>query len=84
MKVYIVTHGFKNPRYTTTNGVYRGVFDTIEKAREYIELSVDADTKYFGSTITGEFTREDGAIFIEGVNRFEDQYFNYAIHKEEV
>lgn len=84
MKVYVVTHGFKNPRYTASNGIYRGVFDTVEKAREYIELSVENDAKYFDSTITGSFTREDGAIFIEGVNRVTDQYFNYAIYEVEV
>lgn len=84
MKVYVVTKHFKNPRYCISQCIYQGVHPSEDDARRHINFDVEDYAPYFDSVITGEFTADDGTVYIEGRHRNRDQYFCYAIREEEV
>lgn len=86
MKVYIVTRGYSDPRYTAGHqrGVYYGVFGTVNAAKKYVHDEVDIDKEWFDTVITGELTTEDGVIYVECCHRKQNKYFVYIIREEEV
>ncbi len=82
MKVYVVTHGFSDPRYTNSKGVYCGVFADETQAREFVSVKFEEDKKWFDTVFDREFVSETKVIYFEGTQRCQNRYINYAIREE--